>query len=114
MASIIEPTSQVISRPTSSETEIYRRYTSDYEQGAVEEDEEEGEEEEEEEEEEETDYETYKQIEASGFIKGLRPWLGNQALQPVPKVIPNNLIESKIELLMLEQKLVMVDYLLKF
>ena len=47
LASIGESTSQVISKPTSSEDEKYQRDTSDYEQGAVEE---EGE--------EETDYET--------------------------------------------------------
>ena len=44
-SSIGEPTSRVISIPTSSEDEIYCRDTSDYEQGIVEE-------------EEETDYET--------------------------------------------------------
>ena len=44
LASIGEPTSQVISRPTSTENEIYRRDTSDYEQGAVGEEEEEKEE----------------------------------------------------------------------
>ena len=76
LASIVEPTSQVISRPTSSEDEKNRRDTNDYEQGAV------GEEEEEK---EETDYETDKQIEASGLSKGLRPWF--------PKADPNNLIE---------------------
>ena len=54
-ASIAEPTSHVISIPTSSEDEIYRRVASDYEQGIVEE--------------EETDYETDKQIEASGLSK---------------------------------------------
>ena len=37
LASIVEPTSQVISKPTSSEDEKYRRDTSDHEQGAVEE-----------------------------------------------------------------------------
>ena len=81
LASIGEPTSQVISRPTSSEDEICRRDTSYYEQGGV------GEEEEEEEEEEKTDYETDKQIEASGLGKG----------------DPNNLIES-LELPILETK----------
>ena len=69
-ASIGEPTSHFISIPTSSEDELYRRDTSDYEQGIVEE-------EEEEEEEEETDYETDRQIEAS-FLS---------------KADPNNLIE---------------------
>ena len=49
-ASIGESTSRVISIPTSSEDEIYRRESSDYEQGIVEEGEE-----------EETDYETDKQ-----------------------------------------------------
>ena len=39
-SSIGEPTSRVISIPTSSEDEIYRRDTSDYEQGIVEEEEE--------------------------------------------------------------------------
>ena len=48
-----EPTSQVISTPTSSEDEKYQRDTSDYEQGAVGDEEEEGE--------EEADYETDKQ-----------------------------------------------------
>ena len=74
------PTSRVISIPTSSEDEIFRTDTSDYEQGIVEE---EGEEEEE----EETDYETDKQIEASG----------------PSKANPNNLIE-RLELLILEIK----------
>ena len=73
-ASIGEPSSQVISIPTSSEVEIYRADTSDYEKGAVEE---------EEEEEEETVYET----EASGLIK----------------VNPDSLIE-RLELLILETK----------
>ena len=59
-SSIGEATSHVISIPTSIEDEIYRRDTSDYEQGIVEE---------EEEEEEETDYETDKQIEASVLSK---------------------------------------------
>ena len=59
-SSIGEPTSRVISIPTSSEDEIYRRDTSDYEQGVVEE---------EEETDFETDYETDKQIEASGLSK---------------------------------------------
>ena len=77
-ASIGEPTSRVISRPTSSEDELYQRDNSDYEQGMVEE---------EQEEEEETDYETDKQIESSGLSRGPRPWwvfdqplrwLGNQ------------------------------------
>ena len=65
--------SHVISIPTSSEDEIYRRDTIDYEQGIVEE--------------EETDYETDKQIEASGHSKA----------------DPNNLIE-RLELLILETK----------
>ena len=80
-SSIGEATSHVISIPTSIEDEIYRRDTSDYEQGIVEE--------EEEEEEEETDYETDKQIEASGLSKA----------------DPNNLIE-RLELLILETKAV--------
>ena len=58
LASIGEPNSQVISIPTSSENEIYRRDTSDYEQGAVVE-----------EEEQETVYETDKQVAASGLSK---------------------------------------------
>ena len=101
-ASIGQPTSQVISRSISSEEEIHRRDTSDYEQGAVGEEEEEGE--------EETDYETDKQKEASGLSNGLRPWLGkgepcynNQGLFPFPKVNPNTLIE-RLELLILESK----------
>ena len=78
-ASIGETTSHVISIPASSEDEIYRLDTSDYEQGIVEKDEEEGE--------EETDYETDKQIEASGLTK----------------TDPNNLIE-RLELLILETR----------
>ena len=87
LASTGDPTSQIISMPTSSEDEKCQRATSDYEQGEV------GEEEEEEE--EETDYETDKQIEASGLRKDLRPWF--------PKADPNILIES-LELLILETK----------
>ena len=71
-----EPTSQVISIPTSSEDENHRSDTSDYEQGAVE-----GEEE------EETDYKTDKRREASGLSKG----------------DANNLIE-RLELHILETK----------
>ena len=82
-ASIGEPTSHVISIPTSSEDEIYRRDTTDYEKGIVVVEEEEVEEEEE----EETDYETDKQIEASGLSKAE----------------PNNLKE-RLELLILETK----------
>ena len=81
LANIGEATSHVISIPISSEDEIHRRDTSDYEQGIV------VEEEEEEEEEEETDYETDKHIEASGLSK----------------IDPNNLIE-RLELLILETK----------
>ena len=81
LANSLLATSHVISIPTSSEDEIYRRDTSDYEQGIVEE------EEEEEEEEVETDYETDKQIEASCLSKA----------------DPNNLIE-RLELLLLETK----------
>ena len=55
-----EQTSRVISIPTSSDEFLYNRDTSDYEQGV---------EKEEEEEEEKTDYETDKQIEASGLTK---------------------------------------------
>ena len=61
-SSIGEPTSHVLSIPNSSEEYLYNRDTSDYEQGVEEK-------EEEEEEEEETDYETGKQIEASGLTK---------------------------------------------
>ena len=86
-ANIGEPFSHIISIPTSSEDEIYSRDTSDYEQGIVVVLVVEEEEEEEEEGEEETDYETDKQIEASGFTK----------------TDPNNLIE-KLELLILEPK----------
>ena len=64
IASIGEPTSQVISIPTSSEDEIYRHDTSFYEQGGVEE-----EDEEEEEEEEETVYESDEEVKASGLSK---------------------------------------------
>ena len=60
LANIGEATTHVLSIPTSSEDEVYRRDTSDYEQRIV------GEEEAEE---EETDYETNKQIEASGLSK---------------------------------------------
>ena len=77
-ASIGEPTSRVISIPTSSEDKKYRRNTSDYEQGIVEE---------EEETDYETDYETDKQIEASGLTK----------------TDPNDSIE-RLELLTLETK----------
>ena len=84
-SSIGEPSSRVISMPTSSEYEIYRRDTSDYEQEIVEE---------EEETDYETDYETDKQIEASGLSKA----------------DPNNLIckagslIERLELLKLETK----------
>ena len=78
LANIGEATSHVISIPSSSEDEIYRRDASGYEQGIVVE-------EEEEEEEEETDYETDKQTKASGLSKA----------------DPNNLIE-RLELLILE------------
>ena len=74
LTSIGEPISQVISIPTSSVDELYRRDTSDNEQGALEE-------------EEETDYETDKQIEASGLSKK----------------DPNSLIKGH-ELLILETK----------
>ena len=83
LANVGEATSHVISIPTSSEDEIYRRDTSDYEQRIVEE-----------EEQEETDYETDKQIEASGLTK----------------TDPNNLIckagslIERLELLILETK----------
>ena len=76
-ASISELTSQFISIPTSSGDEKYQGETSDYEQEAVEE--------EEEEEEEETDYETDRQIEASGLSK----------LNP-------NRLKERLELLVLE------------
>ena len=61
--SIGEPTSQVISIPTSSEDERHRCDTGYYKQWTIEE-------EEEEEEEEQTDDETVKQIEANGLSKG--------------------------------------------
>ena len=77
LSSIGEPTSQVISITTSSEDEIYRRDTSDYEQGAV--GKEDGE--------EQTDYEADKQIEASGLSE----------------TDPNSLIE-RLEALILETK----------
>ena len=73
LISIGEPTFQVISIPTSSEDEIYRRDTSEYEQGAVEE-------------EEGTDYEADKQIGASGLSRGLGCY---------PRVDPNSLIKNK-------------------
>ena len=55
-ASIGELTSHVISIPTSSEEFLYNRDTNDYKQGV-------------EEEKEEIDYETGKQLEASGLTK---------------------------------------------
>ena len=93
-ASIGEPTSRVISIPTSNEDEIYRCDTSDYEQGIVEEEKEEKEEEEEED--EETDYETDKQISASGLSKA-----DQQSCHHY--VDPNNLVE-RFELLIREEK----------
>ena len=92
-SSIGDPTSRVISIPISSEDEIYRRDTSDYEQGIVEE--------------EETvyetdprsgytDYETDKQIEASGLSKANQRSCHHY-------VEPNNLVE-RLELLILETK----------
>ena len=86
-ASIGEPTSHVISIPTSSEEYLYNRDTNDYEQGL--------EEEEEEEEEEETDYETDKQIEAKGLTK-TDP--NNQ------RSCHLNVLVDRIELLILETK----------
>ena len=77
--------------------------------------------EEEQEEEEETDYETDKQIEATGLSKGPRPWwvfdqplrwLGNQGLHPFAKVNPNNLVE-RLELVILKTNLGMMDYIMK-
>ena len=84
-SSIGEPTSRVISIATSSEDEIYRLDTSDYEQGIVEE---------EEETDYETDYETDKQIEASGLSKANQRSCHHF-------VDPNNLVE-RLELLILE------------
>ena len=86
-ASIGEPTSQVISIPTSSEDEINQHDASDYEQGAVEE-----------EEEEETD----KQIEAIGLSTP------NPNIQGIRHL--NDLVE-RLEFLI--QKLVMMDYMMK-
>ena len=77
--------------------------------------------EEEQEEEEETDYETDKQIEASGFSRGLRPWwvfdqplrwLGKQELHPFAKVNPKILVK-RLELVILETNLGMMDYIMK-
>ena len=85
-SSIGEPTSRVISIPTSSEDEIYRLDTSDYEHGIVEE----------EETDYETDYETDKQIEASGLSKANQRSCHHY-------VDPNNLVE-RLELLILETK----------
>ena len=94
-ASVGEPTSQVISIPTSSEDEKNQRDISDYGQGAVEE---------EEERKEETDYETDKQIEAIGLSKGLRFWLvSDQQLCGFPNVNPNSLIE-RLEFFILETR----------
>ena len=78
-----ETTSHVISLPTSSEDYLYNLDTSDYEQGV------------EEEEEEETDYETDKQIEASGLTKTVP---NNQRSCHL-----NGLVE-RLELLILETK----------
>ena len=86
-SSIGEPTSRVISRTTSSEDEIYRPITSDYEQGIVEE---------EEETDYETDYETDKQIEASDLSKAKQRSCHHY-------VDPNSSIE-RLELLLLETK----------
>ena len=99
-SSIGEPTSRVISIPTSSEDEIYRRDTGDYEQGIVEEeidnetDPRSG----------STDYETDKQIEASGLSKANQQRgsaLGSPSCHHY--VDPNNLVE-RLELLILESK----------
>ena len=99
-SSIGEPTSRVISIPTSSEDEIYRRDTSDCEQGIVEEetayetDPRSG----------YTDYETDKQIEASGLGKANQQRgsaLGSPSYHHY--VDPNNLVEI-LELLILETK----------
>ena len=90
-ASIGEPTSRVISIPTSSEDEIYRPDTSDYEQGIVEE-----------EEEEETDYETDKQIEASGLTK-TNPNNQGTCFADQRSCHLNGLVE-RLELLILETK----------
>ena len=85
-----EPTSHVISIPSSSEENLYNRDTSDHEQGV--------------EEEEETDYETDKQIDASGLTK-TDP--NNQRSCHL-----NGLVE-RLELLILEKKLVMMDRMMK-
>ena len=86
-SSIGEPISRFISIPTSSEDEIYRRDTSDYEQGIVEE---------EEETDYGTDYETDKQIEASGLSKADQRSCHHYADQ-------NNQVE-RLELLILRTK----------
>ena len=92
-ASIGEPTSHVISLPTSSEDEIYRHDTSDYEQGIVEE-------------EEETDYETdYETDPQSGWeTKTEGPYTDPQIeASGLNSIDPNSLIE-RLELLILETK----------
>ena len=94
-ASIGERYSQVISMPTSSEDERQQRDTSDYEQGAVEE--------EQEEEEEETDYETDKQLEASGLSKG----------NPNNLIYEANSLIERLNLPILETKPRMMDYMMK-
>ena len=84
-ASISEPTPHLISLPTSSEDEIHRHDTSDYEQGVVEE-------------EEETDYETdYETDPRSGYTD---PQIEASGLNSRD---PNSLIE-RLELLQLETK----------
>ena len=99
-SSIGEPTSRVISIPTSSEDELYCRDTSDYEQGIVEEeidyetDPRSG----------YTDYKTDKHIEASGLSKTNQrrgSALGSASCHHY--VDPNNLVE-RLGLLMLETK----------
>ena len=92
-SSIGEPTSRVISIPTSSEDEIYRRDTSDYKHGIVEEEEEENG--------YETYYETDKQIEASGLSK----------THPINLICKAGSLIERLELL--EQKLVTMDYMMK-
>ena len=93
-----EPTSRVISIPISSEDEIYRRDTSDYEQGIVEE----KTDYETEPRSGYTDYETVKQIEASGLSKGNQR-RGSAFSSCHLHVDPNNLVE-RLELLILETK----------
>ena len=69
----------------------------------------------EDEEEEETDYETDKQIEASGLSNDLQPCLGDHGLRSFPKVTPNIILERLEKDYIYsywKQKLVKIDYMM--